>query len=174
MKRKHMVYAVLFLASAAVLAFADKDPDDQVVEAAPHRSARDATPSTHSGAGAIVSIAALRPRAELVGSGDGEHHDLFGALASVSQLPSAAPANAQVPPLPPTPLVPSMPFTYLGKQEADGRWEVYLARGNDTLIVHENTVIDGTYRINAITPPTMTFVYLPQKLVQTMDIGSAD
>jgi hypothetical protein len=35
-------------------------------------------------------------------------------------------------------------------------------------------VIDGSYRVDAIKPPTMTLVYLPLKLVQTMDIGSAD
>jgi hypothetical protein len=67
-----------------------------------------------------------------------------------------------------------MPFTYIGKQQSAGRWEVYLARGDDTLIVNDQTVIDGTYRVDSISPPTMTLVYLPLKLVQTLDIGSAD
>jgi hypothetical protein len=70
--------------------------------------------------------------------------------------------------------VPSLPFTYLGKQGADGNWEVYLTRGDETLIVRDQMVIDGSYRVDAIKPPNMTLVYLPLKLVQTMDIGSAD
>jgi hypothetical protein len=70
--------------------------------------------------------------------------------------------------------VPSLPFTYLGKRGADGNWEVYLTRGDETLIVRDQMVIDGSYRVDAIKPPTMTLVYLPLKLVQTMDIGSAD
>ena len=67
-----------------------------------------------------------------------------------------------------------MPFTYIGKQQSAGRWEVYLARGDDTLIVHDQMLIDGTYRVDSIAPPNMTLVYLPLKLVQTLDIGSAD
>jgi len=67
-----------------------------------------------------------------------------------------------------------MPFTYLGKEQTEGHWEVYLARGDDTLIVREQMVIDGVYRVEAITPPTMKLVYLPQKAVQALDIGSAD
>ncbi|HEV3106594.1 MAG TPA: hypothetical protein VGZ01_13000 [Trinickia sp.] len=175
MKRKHIILAALFVLSAGLLVFADKNPADPVVEAAPHASARAATPPARSGgAGPIVSIAALRPRAELVGSADGEHHALFGTLSLAPPLPSAAPANAAVPPLPTSPPVPSMPFAYIGKQAADGRWEVYLARGDDTLIVRERDVIDGTYRVDVISPPTMTLVYLPLKLAQTLDIGSAD
>jgi hypothetical protein len=79
-----------------------------------------------------------------------------------------------VPPLPPTPTAPSLPFTYLGKKAADGNWEVYLARGDDTVIVHEQSVIDATYRVEEVKPPTMTLVYLPLKLSQTLDIGAAD
>jgi hypothetical protein len=35
-------------------------------------------------------------------------------------------------------------------------------------------VIDATYRVDAIKPPVLTLMYLPLKLVQTIDIGSAD
>jgi hypothetical protein len=174
MKRNHIILAVLFVLSAGVLAFSGKDPTDQVVEATPHAGTANGTSPARPSAGAVVSIAALRPRAELAGSTGGEHHDLFGSLSMVPPLPSAGLSDAQVPPLPATPPVPPMPFTYLGKQEAQGQWEVYLTRGDNTLIVHEHMVIDGTYRVDAITPPTMKLVYLPQKLVQTLDIGSAD
>lgn len=175
MKRNHVILALAFVSCAGVLAFGDKNPPDQVVEAAPHAStsaAPVADPIAAPNAASIVSIAALRPRADLFVSAGGERHELFGGKPWAPPLPSAAPAQAEVPPLPP--MAPSIPFTYLGKKSADGTWEVYLARGDETLIVHEQTVIDATYRVDAIKPPSMTLVYLPLKLVQTLNIGSAD
>ncbi|MHB9837094.1 hypothetical protein Q8F57_019880 [Paraburkholderia terrae] len=174
MKRKHMILALVFLLCAALLAFGRTNPADQVVEAAPRASAHAATPSARAAGAETVGIAALRARTELIGSTTGEHRELFGSRAMAPPLPSAAPAGAEIPPLPSEPAVPSLPFTYLGKQGADGNWEVYLTRGDETLIVRDQTVIDGSYRVDAIKPPTMTLVYLPLKLVQTIDIGSAD
>lgn len=176
MKRNHLILAVLVVLCAGVLVFSDRKADAPIVEATPHASRQSAATTARSGSGAGVSIgiAALRSRAELIGAAGGAAHELFGHLAMTSPLPSAAPANAEMPPLPPLPPTPSMPFTYIGKQSAEGRWEVYLARGDDTLIVRDHAIIDGTYRVEAITPPTMKLVYLPLKLVQTMDIGSAD
>ncbi|MBN3766585.1 hypothetical protein [Burkholderia sp. Ac-20365] len=175
MKRKHVILALAFLLSAGLLAFGRTNRADQVVEAMPRAGAHAATPSARTTMAAeVVGIAALRARTELLGATTGEPHALFGSRAMASPLPSAAPAGAEVPPLPPEPAVPSLPFTYLGKQGADGNWEVYLTRGDETLIVHDQMVIDDTYRVDAIRPPTMTLVYLPLKLVQTLDIGSAD
>ncbi|WP_109477245.1 hypothetical protein [Paraburkholderia sp. C35] len=174
MKRKHLMLALAFLLCAGLLAFGQRNPAEQVVEAMPRTGAHAATPPSRAASNDVVGIAALRARAELIGATNGETHALFGSRAMASPLPSAAPAGAEIPPLPPEPAVPSMPFTYLGKQGAEGNWEVYLTRGDETLIVHDQTVIDGTYRVDAIRPPTMTLVYLPLKLVQTMDIGSAD
>lgn len=176
MKRKHVILGLLLLLGAGLLAFASMNPPDQVVEAVPRTSARSAAQVAHSGTStnAHVTITALRARSELIAPADTAHHTLFGSLSPTPPLPSAAPAGADVPPLPPEPAVPSVPFTYLGKQSADGHWEVYLGRGDETLIVHEQMVIDGTYRVDAITPPTMALVYLPLKQVQTLDVGSAD
>jgi hypothetical protein len=174
MKRKHMILALVFLLCAVLLAFGRTNPADQVVEAVPRASAHAATPTVRAAGAETVGIAALRARTELIGASTSEHHELFGSRSMASPLPSAAPAGAEIPPLPSEPAVPSLPFTYLGKQGADGNWEVYLTRGDETLIVRDQTVIDGSYRVDAIKPPTMMLVYLPLKLVQTMDIGSAD
>lgn len=182
MKRQHAILALAFVVCAAVLAFTGKEPTDQVVEAAP-RTATSTTTSTSTSAMTRVAshgttpnigIAELRARQDLFASVDGGHHDLFGSRFGAPPLPSAAPANADVPPLPPLPAAPSVPFTYLGKKWADGSWEVYLARGDETVIVKEQTVIDATYRVEEVKPPSMTLVYLPLKLIQTLDIGAAD
>ncbi|TXC79058.1 hypothetical protein [Paraburkholderia azotifigens] len=174
MKRKHIVLGALFAGSAAVLAFTGGTSADQIVEAAPHRHVAPQAASS-SVPSSVVMIAALRARVERVGATGGDSgRALFGALSLAPPLPTAAPTGTDIPPLPPAPSAPDMPFTYLGKQAADGRWEVYLARGEETLIVRDQTIIDGTYRIETISPPTLTLVYLPTRLVQTLEIGSAD
>ncbi|CAN7790195.1 hypothetical protein LJR267_009104 [Paraburkholderia hospita] len=174
MKRKHIVLGALFAGSAAILAFTGRTPADEVVEAAPRKHAVPLAVSSGV-ASSVVTIASLHARGERAGAAGGDRRRaLFGALSLAPPLPSAAPAGTDIPPLPTAPPAPDIPFAYLGKQAANGRWEVYLARGDETLIVREQTIIDGTYRIETIAPPTLTLVYLPTRLVQTLDIGSAD
>jgi hypothetical protein len=179
MKRNHIILGVLFVSTALTLVFTERNPSDPVVEAAPRARAPGAsgTPPRAGSAGsasAVVAIAALQARPERdEAAGDG-HRKLFGAILLTPPLPSAGPAGSDIPPLPSGSLGQELPFTYIGKQSSDGRWEVFLSRGDDTLIVHEQTIIDGGYRVESIAPPTMTLVYLPTKLVQTLDIGSAD
>jgi hypothetical protein len=174
MKPLHAVLAVAFVVCGGLLVFGDHNASDPVVEAAPRASREEPTPVASTDGTPLVSIAALRSRKDLFGSADGGHHELFGSQSWAPPLPSVAPANEQVPPLPPLPMAPSMPFVYIGKKAADGAWEVYLARGDETVIVRDKSVIDATYRVDAIKPPTLTLMYLPLKLVQTIDIGSAD
>jgi hypothetical protein len=179
MKRQHIVMAVLFVSCALVLVFTSHSQDDAIVEATPRapggpatRSAAGSSAQADAGgardANGVVSIASVHARADRLGAGA---HALFNTRMLVPPLPSAAPPQADIPPLPNTP---PMPFTYIGKQLAAGRWEVYLARGDDTLIVRDQMVIDGAYRVDSIAPPNLTLVYLPLKLVQTLDIGNAD
>ncbi|MBN3759282.1 hypothetical protein [Burkholderia sp. Ac-20365] len=173
MKRQRILMAVLFVSCTLVLAFSSHSQDDAIVEAAPHTPATPSRPAsiapraTHGTTGG-VAIASVRVREDHSGSGT---HSLFSTRMLAPPLPSAAPPQAEVPPLPSTP---PMPFTYIGKQQSAGHWEVYLAHGDDTLIVHDQMLIDGDYRVDSIAPPNMTLVYLPLKLVQTLDIGNAD
>lgn len=173
MKRNHIVMAVLFVGCAVTLIFGQRSPDDPIVEAAPRTHAASASPRANGAPSSATNagIGSLRVRAEPSGPA---HRALFGGLWLAPPLPSAGPLGSEMPPLPTGPMPPAMPFTYLGKQSADGRWEVYLGRGDDTLIVQEQTVIDDDYRVDSISPPTMTLTYLPLKLVQTLDIGNAD
>ncbi|MFC0398867.1 hypothetical protein [Paraburkholderia rhizosphaerae] len=181
MKTTHIALAVAFVVCAGLLLFVDRTPPDQVVEAAPHAGRSEAPAAAAAnrangadGTPAATVILALRPRAELFHETGGGRHELFGSQSWAPALPSMAPANAQIPPLPPIPAEPVLPFTYLGKKLSGGTWEVYLARGDETLIVHDQMLIDSMYRVESIKPPTLTLVYLPKKAVQTIDIGSAD
>ncbi|VVE24692.1 hypothetical protein [Pandoraea anhela] len=129
-----------------------------------------------SGSGPSVgasSIVAPTPRENLI--------DADGSPAASQRLfasqnwgpPPPAPSSAPVPvaPLPPT--APPMPFTYLGKAQAAGAWEVYLARGEKTFIVHENSVVDDVYRVESIKPPRLSLIYIPMNQQQELDIGGA-
>ena len=87
--------------------------------------------------------------------------------------PPPAPSSAPIPTTPLPPTAPPMPFTYLGKAQAGGAWEVYLARGEKTFIVHENSIVDDVYRVAAIKPPRLSLIYIPMNQQQELDIGGA-
>ncbi|MFA9217344.1 MAG: hypothetical protein ACEQSK_09585 [Sphingomonadaceae bacterium] len=71
-------------------------------------------------------------------------------------------------------MAPPLPYTVIGKALADGAWEVYLARADKVYVVRTSTVIEGTYRVDAIAPPRMSLTYLPLNQVQQINIGALD
>lgn len=73
-----------------------------------------------------------------------------------------------------TPTAPVLPFQYIGKKLEDGQYEVFLANGDKTYAVLVNTVIENTYRVDAIKPPLMHLTYLPLNQAQTISIGPSD
>ena len=185
MTPRQLALAAALAAAAALAVLGDKTPASDVAEAvvrspasasaAPLASA----PARRGGPAAAVepSILALQPRAALIGEA-GE----FGAGGAASAIflsqdwtpPPPKPAPPPPPPPPPPPSAPPLPFTFLGKAVGDGRWEVFLARGDKTYIVRSHTVIDGQYRVDAIAPPLLTLTYLPLNQVQQLNIGVLD
>jgi hypothetical protein len=67
-----------------------------------------------------------------------------------------------------------LPYTFLGQKLEDGAWEVYLAHGDQTFIVHEKSMIEDIYQVESIKPPTLTLTYMPLKQTQTLTIGGAN
>jgi hypothetical protein len=182
MKRRHMVLAAGLLLSAWLALFGDKQPDGAVSEPVERRVAPPAQPATRANQGETVKprresggagseILALRPRDSLIGGAQIEKpaEGLFGSQSWTPPPPPAPP-----PPPPPPPSAPPLPFTYLGKKVEDGVWEVYLSRGDQTVIAKENDTIDGTYHVATIKPPTMTLMYMPLKEIQTITIGGTE
>ncbi|MDP9109696.1 MAG: hypothetical protein M3N23_11605, partial [Pseudomonadota bacterium] len=122
---------------------------------------------------ASLPLHALIPRAALIGGARaGKSDALFASQNWEPPPPPPAPPSKPSPAPPPAP--PALPFTFLGKQLQDGVWQVFLARGDDTFIVHEHSVIDGAYRIDAIVPPQLSLTYLPMKHMQTLFIGGIE
>jgi len=191
MNRRRLFLFALLLVAAWLALFGDKTPPDsargEVVapisprpapasgsrladrRAADSRSARSA-PSAGK-ADANLEIAALIPRAQLIpGVGEGRAgRDLFPSL-SWMPLPPPLPVR---PTKPLAPMVPPPPFVYLGNKLEAGRWEAFLARGEEVFIVRQGTRLEKDYRVKAITPSTVTLIYLPLQQSQTLSIGES-
>jgi hypothetical protein len=174
---------LLGLAVAAWLAFfGDKTAETGSVEPVAHRAPapqpdtaradENAAPTAQAGNGARVL--ALRPRSELIASGVAPAED--GLFSSTTWEPPPKPAPPAPPPPPPppppAPVAPPLPFVYLGKQLSDGQMEVFLAQGNEVLVVRDQTVIKNTYRVESIGPQKLSLVYLPLGQVQQLSIGA--
>lgn len=95
--------------------------------------------------------------------------DLFAAVAwlpAPSPLaPAALPRGDVAPPLP--------LLTVLGKKYEAPIWEVYLARGDQTLIAREGMALDGGLRVDSIAPPTMNLTLTSTGQTMSLDIGEA-
>ncbi|WP_426193634.1 hypothetical protein [Massilia sp. DWR3-1-1] len=177
MKPRQLVLGATLAVAAAFAFFGDKSAPGELVEAAPRKSTiapptAPAVPAARTAATASTKAAApvllaLVPREQLMapamGQGDGG-----GAFAVQNWTPPPPPPSK---PPPPPPVAPPLPFVFLGKAQENGAWEVFLARGSETLIVRQQMVIDGLYRVDAIAPPWMTLTYLPLKQVQQINIG---
>jgi hypothetical protein len=173
MKARHLALGASLLAAGWLSLFGDRSPAGNVVSAVERSDAGSAGRPARTGGNAPREpvILALRDRAELFSGGDAPAGTLF---VSHNWTPPPPPAPPVVVAPPPKPTAPPLPFTYLGKKQENGKWEAYLARGGDTYVVREHSMIDGTYRAEAITPSTLTITYLPLKQVQKLAIGEAD
>jgi hypothetical protein len=178
------------LGSAAWLAvFGDKTPANTVALPAPPRvspqslGGKSATPATSGfektvspgksrsdAAQSSKSLEALVPRDRLIPSpqaGPLQARDLFASGDWTPPPPVVKPLP------PPPPMAPALPFTFLGKKLEGKVWEVFLARGEQSFIVREGTVLDNTYRIETISPPTLNLTYLPLGQSQSLLIGDS-
>lgn len=119
---------------------------------------------------ASVDVLELHARETLAaGAGPtsaGTGHKLFDSHTwAPTPVAPASPAPPSAPPL---------PYAYLGKKFDGRQWEVYLARGDEPLVVREQATLDGTYRVDAIKPPSLSLIFLPLNQTHTMNIGDAD
>jgi hypothetical protein len=196
MKPRHLVMGAALAAAALLVIFGDKSPDAGVAEAverapgphpvpaapaaasfvstpAPARTPAARIPAAGNGAGTGSPILALVPREILIGDSIDQFRQGENAVFGRQDW-TPPPPPPPAPPPPPPPSAPPLPFTFIGKSVADGAWEVYLVRGDRTYVVRDKTVIDGTYRVDAIAPPLLTLTYLPLNTVQQLNIGVFD
>jgi hypothetical protein len=122
---------------------------------------------------AAEPIDALIPRSGLVPSAPTATRpatvaslDLFSPR-SWTPPPPAASASVAIPVAPP------LPFVYLGMKVEGDVWEVYLSRAEQTFIARVGQTLDGSYRVDSITPPSLVLTYLPLGQSQTLPIGDS-
>ncbi|MTV41571.1 hypothetical protein [Duganella radicis] len=191
MKPYQIVMALALVGAAGLVLFGDNSPSGGIAEpvargergaradAASPSSAAVPTPAPRAAgkdaAPAEATILALIPRAQLVGeAGDATFAAGEGVFMGQNWNPPPPPPPPPSNTPPPPPMAPPMPFTYIGKALADGAWEVFLARGDKTYSVRNQTVIDGVYRVEKIAPPLMSLTYLPLNQQQQMNIGALE
>ncbi len=186
MKLRHLLMSAGLIVSAGLVIFGDKTPKYQLVDSVsrdvptgspgstssvsiePAHNLKDAPlKSVESKVQAEPVILVLRPRVDPLNT-NGAENSLFG---NQNWTPPAPPPP---PPPPPPPTAPTLPFTYAGKRWVDGAWEVFLAKGDNMLYVHANSVVDTNYRIDTISPPTLTLTYIPLNIKQNLSIGDAE
>lgn len=161
--RRHLMLGIALLATLAATVWVSRWETDEESATAPARPRPSRPPATERGADA-VALTLPAPRAP----GEGTITDLFAPRSW-----RAAPAPVPTPPAPP-PSAPPLPFTYLGKLILDGEVVVFVSTPERNFAVREGELIDGTYRIDKIAPPTLSLTYLPLNEKQTLEIGRAN
>ena len=73
-----------------------------------------------------------------------------------------------------TPQAPVLPFRFVGSMNDNAEQLVYLARGEQALVARTGDVLEGTYRVLAITQGQIEFEYIPTGVKQTMALPARD
>jgi hypothetical protein len=71
------------------------------------------------------------------------------------------------------PQAPPMPYRVAGRVQHDGVMQVILTRSDVVLNVREGDTLDGTYKVEKITPDRLTLIYTPLGKREDLPIQSA-
>ncbi|TFW09519.1 hypothetical protein E4K72_05600 [Oxalobacteraceae bacterium OM1] len=85
----------------------------------------------------------------------------------------AAPTTVAAPTAPPEPVgPPPLPFKFMGRLNDGGSEVVYLSKGDQTVVAHPGDVIDGMYRVTAMTRQQIEFEHVPTGDKQVLSLPS--
>lgn len=76
------------------------------------------------------------------------------------------------PVVPPEPVAPPLPFSYLGKIVENGKVTVYVAKGDRSYLLKGGETIDGIYTVLSIDAQKVIFNYKPLATQQILMIGA--
>lgn len=156
MKRGHGLLLALGAVLAAVWWAAGLDEDGDG-DARPVRKAGRARPATVS----ATPLGELR----------------FGERPSADGPPGALfPARSFLPPPPPPvetkPVAPPLPYRYGGALEDGGAPAAFLLERDEVRAVRPGDVLDGRYRVTAVSRQRIDFLYLPLNEAQSLNTGN--
>ena len=83
-----------------------------------------------------------------------------------------APKVAPAAPVPQEPQVPGIPFRILGRFVENGVAGMFVQYNDRTLVARAGDLIGDAYRVESIVDQTMTVVYLPMNVTQTIAAGA--
>lgn len=76
--------------------------------------------------------------------------------------PRAAQAARALAPRPPAaPSAPALPYRFVGRVYLEGDTQTFVARGARVFAVGKGDVLDGEYRVEAVTGTELAFIHLP-------------
>ncbi|HEX9395302.1 MAG TPA: hypothetical protein VF943_01055 [Burkholderiales bacterium] len=88
-------------------------------------------------------------------------------LAPAHQASRALAARAATPAV----VAPVLPYRFVGRVYQEGATQVYVARGTKLFAVRQGDVLDGEYRVDALSPSEIAFVHLASGSRQVMPLG---
>jgi hypothetical protein len=93
--------------------------------------------------------------------------DLFNSIDWSPPPPPPPPVTPQ------KPTAPNLPFTVVGQQLKEDKLEIFLSRGEQTLIVKKGDIVQEQYRVDMVTNQSITFTYLPLGIQQSLSISDS-
>jgi hypothetical protein len=107
----------------------------------------------------------------------------LGELRLVARPPADAapgelfPARSFLPPPPPPPaetkpVAPPLPYRYGGALEDGGAPAAFLLERDEVRAVRSGDVLDGRYRVTAVSRQRIDFLYLPLNETQSLSTGN--
>lgn len=163
MKRGAWLSGTLLATLAAAWWAAGLDDDEPAPEHAARKAVRRDPARRAVAAPPDLTGLALRAREAAAAPRDGDPPDLF-------------PPRSFVPPPPPeptpAPVAPPLPFRYSGMLEDGGPLAVLLAQREEIRAVRAGDVLDGRYRVTAVSRGRVDFIYLPLNASQSLLTGA--
>jgi len=183
MKPRQWLLLIGVLLAAGLLAFGEREGGEELAQPVARRADRPAAPSAAQPTAAKAPVPApaqgepalrvLQDRARQIADARANQR-ATPFFAEQSWAPPPAPPPKPEASAPPVPVAPPLPFSYVGRQSRGGPVEVFLAQGDKIHVVHEGSVIDGRYRLDAITPGAVAFTFLPLNQAQQLTIRVTD
>ncbi len=91
--------------------------------------------------------------------------------ATVRAAPRVAPRRAEPAPVEAAPQAPPVPFRVLGRFVENGVAGMFVQLNERTIVARNGDVINELYKVESISDQTMTVLYLPLNVSQTVNTG---
>mgnify|MGYP000039899323 CR=1 FL=1 len=164
MKRQHWLVAVLV--ATLLAAWWATGLEDDAADA-PRRPARKLPQKLRAADRSDLAGLALT-RGRLAA---GAEEDSEAPAPDLFRVGSFLPPQPKAPPVP-RPVAPPLPFRYAGMLEEGGVTKVFLEDGDQIRVVRAGDVVDGRYRVTAVSRSRIDLIYLPLNETQSLATGA--